>query len=136
MQKNYNTKSKAAIMKYLQSNKEHVFCAADVYSYMQKNAIQVNLATIYRNLDKLTDTGILLKYKTPEDESCMYQYVEPNANCREHIHMQCRVCGKIFHLECDFMKEVTEHLLGHHGFVLECEGSVLTGQCKDCRNSR
>jgi Fur family ferric uptake transcriptional regulator len=133
MQKKYNTKCKTAIMEYLQENKEHGFCAADIYSYMKKNDILVNLATIYRNLDKLTDSGIVLKYKTAENESSLYQYSGPRANCLGHVHMQCRGCSKILHLDCDFMSEITEHLLEHHGFELECAGSVLIGLCNECR---
>lgn len=135
-QKKYRTKSKDAIMTYLDMHREHSFSAYDVNAYMQENGIQVNLTTIYRNLDKLTENGVVMKYKTAEDECCRYQCVKPHARCHEHIHMQCRVCGKILHLECGFMEELVKHLYDHHKFTLECSGSVLTGVCAACHTEQ
>ena len=106
-QKKYRTKSKDAIMTYLEMH----------------------------NLDKLTESGVVLKYKTAEDECCRYQCAKPHAHCHEHIHMQCRSCGKILHLECEFMEEIIKHLYDHHRFTLECSGSVLMGMCEACQIS-
>lgn len=132
-QKKYRTRHKEAIVNYLKQHSEHSFSAYDVNEYMQENGIQVNLTTIYRNLDKLTESGAIMKYKTAEDECCRYQCVKPYAHCHEHIHMQCKICGKILHLECCFMEEVTKHLYEHHRFLLECSGSVLMGVCEECQ---
>jgi Fur family ferric uptake transcriptional regulator len=131
--KKYNTRSKEAIMAYLEQNKEHSFSAYDVNEYMQSNGINVNLTTIYRNLDKFTESGLVMKYKTAEDECCRYQMVKPNSKCQSHIHMQCKECGKVLHMECQFMEQLTNHLYEHHGFWLECQGSVLMGMCRECR---
>lgn len=133
MAKEYHTKCRTFIMEYLQSHKEQIFSASDVFQCLKANNQSVNLATVYRNLEKMTECGLLLKYKTADDESSVYQYVEPHANCHEHLHMQCRGCGRVIHLECGFMNEITEHLLQHHGFYLECRGSVLTGLCRECQ---
>jgi Fur family ferric uptake transcriptional regulator len=130
--KKYNTKSREAIMEYIDRHREHSFSAYDINEHMQGKGINVNITTIYRNLDKLTESGIIMKYKTAEDEFCRYQCVKPDAECEHHIHMQCRLCGKVLHLECGFMEELTRHLYEHHGFELECHGSVLMGLCSDC----
>ena len=132
-QKKYRTKSRDAIMSYLEMHREHSFSVYGVHEYMQEKGISVNLTTIYRNLDKLTEDGEIMKYKTAEDECCRYQCAKPHARCHEHIHMQCRECGKILHMECHFMEELVNHLYEHHGFTLECSGSVLMGLCEECR---
>lgn len=119
-------------MAYLEENKEKSFSAYDINAYLEKQDIQVNLTTIYRNLDKLMENGILMKHKTAGDECCKYQYVKPHGNCQEHIHMKCRSCGKIFHLECCFMEEISAHLKKEHGFTLECADSILVGLCESC----
>lgn len=129
----YRTKCKAAIMEYLCSHREQSFRAADIYDDMRKRNIEVNLVTVYRNLERLTEAGSLMKYKTSEDESFLYQYVESGNQCQEHLHMQCRRCGRLFHMECDFMDDIKQHLQEHHGFELDCSGSVLTGICEKCR---
>jgi Fur family ferric uptake transcriptional regulator len=136
MQKKYNTKNKEAMMSYIELNREHSFSAHDVYEYMQSKGIHANLTTIYRNLDKLTEDGMITRYKTDKDEYCRYRCVKPHAQCQKHIHMQCRECGRILHMECEFMEEITRHLYEHHGFLLECSGSVLMGLCSECREGK
>lgn len=132
MAKAYHTKTKDLILEYIQVNKDRRFKAAEIYYYLKGMGKEVNLTTIYRNLDKLEENRILMKYKTAENDSATYQYVEPYGNCHEHLHMQCRCCGKIIHLDCHLMKEITEHLQEHHGFRLECPASVLVGVCGEC----
>lgn len=134
-QKKYHTRSKDAIRTYLNTHREHSFSAYDINEYMQEQGIQVNLTTIYRNLDKLMESGEIMKYKTAGDEFCRYQCTRPHAQCHEHIHMQCRECGKVLHLECDFMEDIVKHLYEHHKFTLECSGSVLMGVCAACRKN-
>ena len=64
MQNGYKTKSRSYIMEFFTAHKEQIVSAADIHHYLEENGKHVNLATIYRNLDKMTDEGILLKYKT------------------------------------------------------------------------
>lgn len=133
MQKNYNTKYKESIVGYMKDNAEKSFSAYDIHEYMTSIGVQVNLTTIYRNLDRLNESGTVMKFKSSEGEGFRYQYVKPHRNCQGHLHMQCRVCGRVYHLECDFMDEFSNHLFAHHGFSLECSGSVLTGLCRVCK---
>lgn len=135
MQKNYHTRCKDGIMLYLQNNADLSFSAYDIHEYMQTEGVQVNLTTIYRNLDKMTDSGTVMKFKTSDGEGYRYQYVKPHRNCQEHLHMQCRECGRIYHLECGFMDELSRHLYSHHGFSLECGGSILIGLCAECKEA-
>ncbi|MGN0325012.1 MAG: Fur family transcriptional regulator [Lachnospiraceae bacterium] len=133
MQKQYRTRCRDSIMEYLKSHADNSFSAADIYEDLIRKEESINLATVYRNLEKLTESGQLMKYKMAGEECCRYQFVEPCGNCQAHIHMQCRECGRLFHLECTFMDELTAHLMQHHGFTLECPGSMLSGLCRECR---
>lgn len=128
----YRTRAKDAIAEYLKQHSDHSFSAYDVNEYMQEKGIQMNLTTVYRNLDRLTESGEIMRYKTAGDEFSRYQCAKPHAGCSSHLHMQCRECGRILHLECGFMQELKEHLEEHHGFALECQGSVLMGLCRQC----
>lgn len=133
MQNGYKTKSRSYIMEFFTAHKEQIVSAADIHHYLEENGKQVNLATIYRNLDKMTDEGILLKYKTAKDEHAVYQYTDGHPECHEHLHLQCVRCGRVIHLECGFMKDIRAHLEEHHGFALECNSSVLYGMCRECK---
>ena len=50
----------------------------------------------------------------------------------EHLHLKCTRCGRLFHLDCDFMDELRQHLLEEHGFLLQCSGDLLHGLCQEC----
>lgn len=133
MQGGYRTKSREYLMEFFEKHNEQIVSAADIDAYLKENGKTINLATIYRNLDKMTEDGVLLKYKTAKDEHAVYQYTGGHKACQNHLHLQCSKCGKIIHLECCFMKEITEHLMEHHGFMLECNHSVLYVLCRECR---
>lgn len=130
--KGYNTKSKKEIMEYLVSHSEQRVSATDIITYLRDKGSRINQTTIYRNLDKMTESGEILKYKTADSESTLYQCIKNHNNCRNHLHLQCDKCGKIIHLECGFMDKISGHLLADHGFRLKCNGSMLLGTCKAC----
>jgi len=130
---NYNTKSKDYIINYMKDSADRNFSANEIYQHLQEHNQNMNRSTLYRNLDKLVDAGTLMRIKIAGEDSCRYQYQRPEGHCDEHIHMQCRSCGTVFHLECGFMSEISKHLQNHHGFLLEGEGSMLSGLCKECR---
>lgn len=133
MSREYHTKCRSSIMEYLESHKESRFSASDIYEYLKNSGNVINLATIYRNLDKMTESGALIKYKSAEDDRCTYQYIEPESDCGHHLHMQCSRCSKIIHLECDIMSKLTENIESNYGFSIECKNSLLTGVCNDCK---
>lgn len=129
----YKTKYQENIMNYIEDHKDQSFCAADVYAYMIRNEIQINLATVYRNLDKLTADHTLMKYKAADSDSFLYQYAGVNGDCQEHLHLQCSSCGKIYHLDGDFMKKMAEYLTQTHMFKLDCAASSIRGLCEECQ---
>ena len=73
-----------------------------------------------------------VKYVADKGEKAVFQYVDEGRHCREHLHLKCVQCGRIYHLDCHFMDEVRAHLMAEHGFTLQCEGSVLYGLCRHC----
>ena len=129
----YSKVSQTMIMKYLMDNRERVVTVNDIDTYLKEQGITVNISTIYRFLNKLSDGGEIMKYVASKGEMSSFQYVNDDEHhCREHLHLHCTGCGKIIHLECGFMEEISRHIGIHHGFVLQCESSVLYGLCKKC----
>ena len=134
MAKSYKTVSHKKIIEYLSDNKDKVVTVNDIDTYLEDQGAKVNSSTIYRYLNKLSDEGQVMKYVAQKGEMSTFQYVgDKVSNCREHIHLRCVRCGKIIHLDCSFMKEISDHIMEHHGFELQCESSVLYGICNECR---
>lgn len=136
MAKYYSTISHTKIKKYLQDNSDRLVNVNDIDVFLKSEGIEVNSSTIYRYLNKLSDGGELLKYAPKDGAMSSFQYVGEKAKaCLDHLHLHCTSCGKIIHLECGFMSEIKDHIMAHHGFVLQCESSVLYGVCEECKNA-
>lgn len=129
----YVTASRKKILEYLQESDERAVTASDVAAYLKEQNSEVNITTVYRYLDKLAKDGTLIKYVAEKGSQSAYQYVKPGRGCSEHLHLKCVKCGKIIHLDCHFMKEIASHISESHGFVLQCNQSVLYGICQDCQ---
>ena len=131
----YTTASRKKIMEFLKSNSERTVTAADIDVYLKNHDSEVNITTVYRYLDKLAGEGTVIKYVAEKGSQASYQYVEKGHHCEEHLHLKCIKCGRIIHLECAFMDEISQHILKDHGFSLQCRNSILYGMCQECRNS-
>ena len=129
----YQTKSRKIILAYARRIASHSFSALDMCRYFEEEQVDINQATVYRNLERMVQEGRLLKYKSADQNMSTYQYVEEEEDCHNHLHLRCRRCGRITHLNCGFMQEIEEHLMQEHGFAVLCDGSVIMGLCRDCR---
>lgn len=129
MKEGYSTKQGALILDYLQ-NHISPFTADALADALQPQ--KVGKATVYRHLERLTDTGVVRRFSPAEGSSACYQYVGDHTDCDRHYHMVCRRCGRLFHLDCDQLRELSDHIREHHGFLLDCERTILYGICADC----
>lgn len=67
------------------------FDADDLFLRMKNAGSKVSRATVYNTLDKLTDCGILSRYRFGE-RLARYEIAYGNEH---HHHVICRSCGKI-----------------------------------------
>ncbi len=128
----YNTKTRQLILDYLINNRQHAVSASNILEHLEAQGASPNPTTVYRYLDKLAGEQRIMKYVADKGEKAVFQYVDESRHCREHLHLKCVQCGRIYHLDCHFMDEVRAHLMAEHGFTLQCEGSVLYGLCRHC----
>ena len=130
----YTTVIRTKILEYLKNNSNRTVNVSDISDYLKSNMCEVNVSTIYRYLDKLAGEGTVIKYVAEKGSMAVYQYVETGHRCEEHLHLKCVKCGSVIHMECDFMKEISEHIKDHHGFDIQCKNSMIYGVCKNCRS--
>ncbi len=128
----YSTVKGNKILECLKYNSNSDMTVKDIEAVLKSAGLDVNISTIYRNLDKLEHQGLIIKRVDESGNKSTYQYAEPENQCHEHLHMKCSGCGKVYHLDCEFMKDFKSHMLEHHGFTLECKSSMLYGMCELC----
>ena len=127
----YNTKQKEAVLACLKAHSEGHVHAADIAEHLAGAGNKVGLTTIYRQLDKLVEEGVVKKFVTEGSSAC-YQYVG-DGHCGEHFHLKCESCGKLIHLKCRTFDRLSAHILEEHGFLSDPGRTTLYGVCSDCR---
>ena len=130
----YRTKQKEEITEYLRSKTGEHVTVADVCKYFAQNGRSIGMTTVYRQLEKMVDDGIVNKYAIDANSPACFEYMEPgtHAGGLTCFHCKCDRCGKLIHLHCHDLEEIQEHLLTKHGFTLNPRRTVLYGLCEEC----
>lgn len=128
----YNTAQSKAILKYMASLGGTHVTAAEIAEYFGRTGSPIGLTTVYRHLDKLTESGKLRKYFTGGVPGACYQYIADGGDCAEHFHLKCDACGALVHLRCGVLDDVPEHVYEEHSFLIDKSKVVFYGKCADC----
>ena len=129
----YVTKQYQAVLQSVQSRGADAFTAAELTEDLRHMGHPVGLATVYRQLDRLTQQGLVHKVTT--EEGALYQYC-PQAGCRHDCFLlRCERCGRMVHLDCAHLEEVCRHLSAEHRFYIDPRRTVLTGLCAACEEA-
>lgn len=133
LQKLYHTKTTDLISRFIQDRTEQSFTAGELSDFLKENGVDVNKTTVYRNLDKMTENGQLVKHKSMISDGFIYQTVEDEHHCEEHIHFQCCKCGSVIHLDDDKTLEYLKSISSELGLQIDLHLSSLNGICHKCR---
>lgn len=134
MKSEYKTKPRNLIIEYLKDNADTRFTARDILNAVKGKGDGLDRSTVYRNLERLSKEGKLVKYKEADVNATCYQYSEEHESCCEHMHAQCSVCGKIFHLDNKIFKSAAKKMMDEYGIEIDYGKSVIMCICDECRN--
>ena len=125
----YNTEQRTSLLSFLTENPDKTFSAKEIAQALAgKN---ISKSSVYRNLAELeAEQKIKRVTKTGSKES-FYQFFD-NSECKNHIHLSCTKCGKIFHLESEQTEKLVNEVELADGFEISRSETTLYGVCKDC----
>ena len=127
----YKTRQSASILHFLEEHANQHFTAEEIYDHLKASGTPAGQATVYRQLDKLLKDGTVRKYARGDRDGACYQFAQGQGH-REHYHLKCTVCGKLYHADCDFLSALSDHILKEHGFQMDCSQTVFYGVCAKC----
>ena len=130
----YTTKQGRLVLECFENNKGIHLTIEDICNYLRDRNTPVGTTTVYRQVQKLLDEGIVTKYSVDKESGACYQY--SGENCKMHFHLKCTVCTKLIHAECDHIEALQNHISGHHGFVVDNSKTVFYGICRDCLRTK
>ncbi|WP_099204254.1 Fur family transcriptional regulator [Scatolibacter rhodanostii] len=128
----YQTKQGEQLLSYLSSLKGQHVTAEDIIQHFEIAGIRIGRATVYRHLDKLVQSGNVRKYSFENAQSSCYQFVDCQDSCHHHLHLKCKDCGKLFHVESDILSQIEDTFMQSSGFAFDSMSTVFYGICKDC----
>lgn len=126
----YKTSQREILLDFLRSHPDEEFTTEAITEALSGEAI--GKSTIYRLISKLCDDGDILRTRGINGKRTLYRYIDRTHECDAHFHLKCRDCGKIIHLDCEFMEELGRHIAGEHGFILDPKSTVINGVCAQC----
>ena len=120
------TDQRRILMEELGSTKSHP-TAEDLYHAVRRRLPRISLGTVYRNLEKMVDCGLVRKVDIPGER------MRFDADTSPHYHVRCTKCGKVGDVYADSVPDFDPAALASDfritGFDLE-----FSGLCPQCAN--
>ncbi|MEW6427721.1 MAG: transcriptional repressor [Thermodesulfobacteriota bacterium] len=122
------TKQRQVILEELRKLKSHP-TADEMYQILRRRMPKISLGTVYRNLDILSDCGIIQKIDVGGSQKRF------DGNAEVHYHIRCLKCNKVedidiapdYRLEEQVRASTPYHILRHH--------TEFIGLCPHCAAS-
>ncbi len=130
----YKTRQSEFVLNYMASLNGNHATAAQIVEHFKNERLSVGRTTVYRLLDKLTETGNIRRYTTDGVSGFCYQYIGEQENCNTHLHLKCEGCGTLVHLECGALSDLERHMIVEHAFKIDAVKTVLYGHCENCQS--
>ena len=102
-----------------------------VYEKIHAAHPSIARATVYRNLGMLEAEGRIMRIDVPGGADCF------EVRVREHYHIRCARCGKLFDAKLRYMPNLVElEQAADSEFEICACNLMFVGYCPDCRACR
>ena len=116
------TKYEKQIYNIVNASYEHL-TAEQIYAELQKIYPSVSRATIYNNLNKLCDLGLIRRVSL-EDSPDRFDRIE------KHDHLVCQKCGRIADISFEDLTQTLKNQFGEDFLYYDLKVFYL---CPECR---
>ena len=123
------TPQRRAILDAIVRASSHV-TAEEILTRIRKRFPDVNISTVYRNLQTLQDLGVV-SHAHLGHTAGMFHLTDHG----EHQHLVCRRCGGIEDIEAALLEPVRGAVGRARGFDVDLSHFALFGLCRHCRSA-
>lgn len=102
--------------------------ADEVYRMVRERLPKISLGTIYRNLDILSESGLIQRLEVGGSQKRF------DANLEDHYHIRCTECGSIEDIPKKSVPGLEDVFSGDLGYKITGHRIELIGICPDCRD--
>jgi Fur family ferric uptake transcriptional regulator len=122
------TEQRLAIAEVLLTSERHL-SAEEVATELTGRGRKVGTATVYRALDTLLESGLLVERDFGEG----FRRFEPARDIPHHEHLVCTQCGKVEEFRDERLERMTTIIAESRGFARQRHRLVIHGICRDCQ---
>lgn len=101
--------------------------AQEIHDLLGRRGEAVGLATVYRTLAALAETGDVDTMRS-EDGEVIYR----RCSATHHHHLVCRSCGRTVEVEGPAVERWTRSIAEEHGYRNVSHTLEIFGTCPDC----
>ena len=123
-----NTIQRAIVLEAVNKLKCHA-TADEVYREIIKEHPSISKATVYRNLNLLSEMGEIHRLETPGSAD-RFDHITGN-----HCHVKCTVCGRVFDVDMEYVSGLENEIRDRHGFDFTGYDILFHGICPDCKHA-
>jgi Fur family transcriptional regulator, ferric uptake regulator len=96
---------------------------------LRQQGARVGLATVYRTLDLLVESGLVRAHEFGEG----FKRYEPTTAQAHHEHLICERCGRVLEFAHERLERMLPVLADEHGFQHRRHRIEIYGVCRSCR---
>ena len=122
------TKQRRAVLNAFTECENHV-SAEELYNIVTATEPKVGLATVYRTLALLTQSGLASELDFGDGQK-RYEHKYMHSH---HDHMICTECGKIIEFNHPLIEKFQEEVASRNGFTITSHKLDMFGLCIECR---
>lgn len=97
-----------------------------VHERTKKTISKVSLGTVYRNLNTLSEDGIIKRIRIPNKNDRFDRTIS------QHGHLYCEACGKVVDIKNYLSDKEIDNIEKQTGFKITDGNFKIKGLCKDC----
>ena len=120
------TNQREIILRELIKSREHL-TADELYDIVKKLMPRISLATVYRNLEILSEAGMIGKLEISGRQK-RFDY-----DVSDHDHIYCAVCHRVDNLNIERKSLNTEELGAAAGYSITGCRLEIIGVCPECQ---
>ncbi len=122
-----STRSRCAILDILKQDKP--VSADEVYIELKNKGLSLNMSTVYRTLDTLTEKNLVTKLNIIGESKALYEL----RTIGHRHYLVCLGCKKTWPVNGCPLEEYERELAGKTDFLIEGHRLDIYGYCPDCR---
>jgi Fur family ferric uptake transcriptional regulator len=121
-----HTTQRHIILEELSKVKTHP-TASELYDMVRKRLPRIGLGTVYRNLELMAYSGMILKIEVGGTQKRF------DATTEAHYHIRCSVCGKVDDIDIPVINELVVQAADTTSYLILGHHIEFTGVCSTCQ---